>query len=109
MLKIDLSWLQSLGLSDDLPADHVNELLRFAYQTLEMRTGMQLADQMTNTQLDEFEAYFEANDERGAFEWLEANFPNYKEIVQDQYGALSDELREAIPEIEADIRAAASA
>jgi len=91
MLKIDNSLLEELGLGS-LPDAEKNSLLRHIYETLEMRVGMRLADQMTNQQLDEFEQYFEAKDDAGAFKWLETNFPNYKEIVQEEFEKLKAEV-----------------
>lgn len=109
MIEINVEWLRELGVSEDVSAYDLNRLLRFAYQTLEMRVGIELADQMTNDQLDEFEGYFQAKDDAGAFQWLEANFPNYKDIVQNQFGLLTDEMRAALPLIEDEIRAEAAA
>ena|SRR5579862_3061337 len=90
-LKIDESLLVELGLAQ-LPAEEKTSLLKHIYETLEMRVGMRLADQMTNEQLDEFEAFFNAQDDAGAFHWLEKNFPNYKDIVADEYGKLRQEV-----------------
>jgi len=87
MLKIDNSLLQEVGLGG-LPDGEKNSLLKHIYETLEMRVGIRLADQMSNEQLDEFERYFEAKDDAGAFKWLETNFPNYKEIVQEEFDKL---------------------
>jgi len=98
MLKIDNSLLQELGLGS-LPDSEKNSLLRHIYETLEMRVGMRLADQMTNEQLDEFEQYFEAKDDAGAFKWLETNFPNYKEIVQEEFDKLKAEVGQSAPQI----------
>jgi hypothetical protein len=101
MLKIDGNLLCDLGVSDDLPLEQRNMMLRWIYETLEMRVGMCLADQMSNRQLDEFEAYFEARDDQGAFTWLETNFPNYKDIVQEQFDNLCVQVREQMSELEA--------
>jgi hypothetical protein len=98
MLKIDNSLLEELGLGT-LPDGEKNSLLRHIYETLEMRVGMRLADQMTNEQLDEFEQYFEAKDDAGAFKWLETNFPNYKEIVQEEFDKLKSEVGQSAPQI----------
>lgn len=98
MLKIDNSLLVELGLSS-LPESEKNSLLRHIYETLEMRVGMRLADQMTNQQLDEFEQYFETKDDAGAFRWLETNFPNYKEIVQQEFDKLRSEIGQSAPQI----------
>jgi succinate dehydrogenase flavin-adding protein (antitoxin of CptAB toxin-antitoxin module) len=64
-----------------------------------MRVGMRLADQMTNEQLDEFEQFFNAKDDAGAFRWLETNFPNYKEIVADEFTKLKGEVAQTAPQI----------
>src|ERR1700758_3970442 len=98
MLKIDNSLLQELGLGT-LPDSEKNSLLRHIYETLEMRVGIRLADQMTNEQLDEFERYFEAKDDAGAFKWLETNFPNYKDIVQQEFDKLKGEVSQSAPQI----------
>ena len=98
MLKIDNSLLEELGLGT-LPDAEKNSLLRHIYETLEMRVGMRLADQMTNEQLDEFEQYFEAKDDAGAFKWLETNFPNYKDIVQEEFDKLKAEVGQSAPQI----------
>src|SRR3954452_6540148 len=98
MLKIDNSLLEELGLAS-LPDAEKNSLLRHIYETLEMRVGMRLADQMTNEQLDEFEQYFEAKDDAGAFKWLETNFPNYKDIVQEEFDKLKAEVGQSAPQI----------
>jgi len=98
MLKIDNSLLQEVGLGT-LPDAEKNGLLKHIYETLEMRVGIRLADQMTNEQLDEFERYFEAKDDAGAFKWLETNFPNYKEIVQEEFDKLKGEVAQSAPQI----------
>lgn len=90
-LRIDDSLLEELGLSA-LPQQEKGSLLKHIYETLEMRVGMRLAEQMTNAQLDEFERFFNAQDDAGAFHWLETNFPNYKDIVAEEYSKLKHEV-----------------
>jgi predicted RNA-binding Zn ribbon-like protein len=97
-LKIDDSLLQELGLGS-LPQQEKTSLLKHIYETLEMRVGMRLADQMTNEQLDEFERFFNAQDDAGAFRWLETNFPNYKDIVADEFTKLKKEVATTAPQI----------
>ncbi len=98
MLKIDNSLLEEVGLAA-LPDPEKNSFLKHIYETLEMRVGIRLADQMTNEQLDEFERYFEAKDDAGAFKWLETNFPNYKDIVQQEFDKLKAEVASTAPQI----------
>lgn len=97
-IKIDNDLLQELGLAA-LPEAEKNGLLKHIYETLEMRVGMRLADQMSNEQLDEFERYFDAKDDAGAFKWLEVNFPNYKDIVQEEFDKLKVEVGQSAPQI----------
>lgn len=107
MLKIDNSLLVEIGLGS-LPEAEKNSFLKHIYETLEMRVGIRLADQMTNEQLDEFERYFEAKDDAGAFKWLETNFPNYKDIVQQEFDKLKAEVAQTAPQILAASQAQAS-
>lgn len=98
MIQINDDLLKEIGLGS-LPQEERRSLLNHIYETLELRVGMRLADQMTNQQLDEFEKYFEAKDDKGAFSWLETNFPNYKEIVQQEFDKLKAEVAQSAPQI----------
>lgn len=98
MFKLDNTLLEELGLGT-LPAEEKNKMLAHIYETLEMRVGMKLAEQMTNEQLDEFEGFIDRNDEAGALKWLETNFPNYKQVVADELEALKSEIKASAPAI----------
>ncbi len=98
MFKLDDNLLKELGLGN-LPAEEKNKMLAHIYETLEMRVGMKLAEQMSNDQLDEFEAFIDKNDEAGALKWLETNFPDYKQVVGDQLEKLKREVKQAAPQI----------
>src|ERR1700728_930502 len=98
MLRIDNTLLEEVGLAS-LPDAEKNSFLKHIYDTLEMNVGIRLADQMSNEQLDEFEKYFEAKDDAGAFKWLETNFPNYKDIVQEEFEKLKAEVRQSAPQV----------
>jgi succinate dehydrogenase flavin-adding protein (antitoxin of CptAB toxin-antitoxin module) len=65
------------------------------YDTGEEIVGLKLAKRMSNKQLDAFERFFEARDDEGAFKWLERNFPDYREIVDETFDELDEALREA--------------
>lgn len=101
MLKLDDNLLQQLGLGSLAPDDK-KAMLRHIYETLEMRVGVRLAEQMTDAQLDEFEKFVQAQDDNGAFHWLETNFPNYKDIVADEFDKLKAEVSQVAPQILAD-------
>lgn len=98
MFQLDDNLLRELGLGD-LPAAEKNKMLAHIYETLELRVGMKLAEQMTDAQLDEFEAFIDKNDEAGALKWLETNFPDYKKVVADELEKLKGEIKAQAPAI----------
>ncbi len=98
MFKLDNALLEELGLGS-LPTEEKNKMLAHIYETLEMRVGMKLAEQMTNEQLDEFESFIDRNDEAGALKWLETNFPDYKKVVAEELEKLKGEIKQAAPQI----------
>ncbi|MGH7157727.1 MAG: DUF5663 domain-containing protein [Candidatus Saccharimonadales bacterium] len=98
MIKLDDTLLEELGLAG-LPPEEKKKLLAHIYETLEMRVGMKLAEQMSDAQLSEFEQFIDRNDEAGALRWLEANFPNYKDVVAAEFEKLKAEVKQAAPQI----------
>jgi hypothetical protein len=92
MFQLDDNLLRELGLGD-LPAAEKNKMLAHIYETLELRVGMKLAEQMSDAQLDEFEGFIDRNDEAGALKWLETNFPDYKQVVADELEKLKSEIK----------------
>ena len=103
MFKLDDNLLKEVGLGD-MPAQEKNRMLAHIYETLEMRVGMKLAEQMSNQQLDEFEAFIDRNDEAGALKWLETNFPDYKDVVAQQLETLKAEIKQNAPQILASVQ-----
>jgi hypothetical protein len=97
-LKLDNSLIDELGLGA-LPEHEKQLLLRQIYEKLEMNVGVRLADQMSNEQLDEFEKFVDANDDKGAFQWLETNFPNYKDVVNEEFEKLKAEIKQYAPQM----------
>src|SRR5919109_1153013 len=98
MIKLDDDLLQEMGLAA-LPPEDKKKLLAHIYETLEMRVGMKLAEQMSDAQLTEFEQFIDRNDEAGALKWLETNFPNYKDVVASEFEILKREVGQSAPQI----------
>jgi hypothetical protein len=92
MFQLDDKLLHELGLGE-LPATEKNKMLAHIYETLELRVGMRLAEQMSEPQLDEFEGFIDRNDEPGALKWLESNFPDYKKVVANELEKLKSEVK----------------
>lgn len=98
MFKLDNTLLVELGLGA-LPSEEKNTMLSHIYETLEMRVGIKLAEQMTDAQLDEFEEFIDQKDEPGALKWLETNFPDYKQVVASELASLKAEIKENAEQI----------
>jgi hypothetical protein len=98
MLKLDNNFLNELGLSN-LPEEEKKKMLVHIYETLELRVGMKLAENMSDEQLDEFEKLANANDEAGSLKWLETNVPNYKEVVMSELEKLKSEVKQSASQI----------
>jgi hypothetical protein len=101
MLKLDNALLEELGLGT-LPDDQKKAMLQHIYETLELRVGTQLANQMTDRQLEEFEQFIDGggdNNQAQALQWLETNLPNYKQVVNEVFEALKGEVKQMAPQI----------
>ena len=101
MLKLDNTLLDELGLGS-LPDDQKRAMLQHIYETLELRVGTNLANQMTDQQLEEFEKFIDdggdANQSQ-ALQWLETNLPNYKQVVNEVFEALKGEISQMAPQL----------
>ena len=111
-IKIDEGLLEELGLGS-LPALEKKKLVDHIYETLELRVGTVLADQMSDEQLDEFEAMMDRNDAlaagkpaqmaapmaQEALKWLQSNFPDYSKVVQEELNKLKAEIKNNAPKI----------
>jgi hypothetical protein len=98
MFKLDDNFLAELGLAA-LPAEEKKKMLAHIYETLELRVGMKLAENMSDAQLDEFEKLMDGGNEAGALTWLETNVPNYKEVVASELEVLKAEITQTAPMI----------
>lgn len=97
-IRLNAGWLAEIGLGALAP-DAANDVLAFAYETLELNVGMRLAEQMSSEQLDEFEVFIDSDDEQGALGWLETKFPDYRHVVQAEFALLSSNLRIDAPRL----------
>ena len=98
MIQINDNLLKEVGLGD-LPQEERVALLNHIYETLELRVGMRLAEQMNEKQFDEFEQFFQSKDDKGAYNWLQTNFPNYKDVVAAELDTLKNEVQSNAPMI----------
>jgi len=109
MIKLDDQLLNDLGLGQ-LPKAERDQLLAHIFETLQMRVGTTLAQQMSDEQLDAFEAIVQPSEtnpgedlddetQAKAAQWLEENFPSYKQVVADELEQLKSEIKRDAPAI----------
>jgi hypothetical protein len=92
MIALDDALLQQIGL-ESLPAPHRKLMLRYIYDVLEQRVGLAFAEEMTDAEFEEFEAFIDADDEAGALGWLSDKRPDYPQVVARVFEGLKEELR----------------
>lgn len=98
MYKLDDNFLIEVGLGS-LPPSEKPDMIRDIYNKLELKVGMRLAEQMTDAQLDEFEALIDQKNDAASLQWLERNFPNYKQVVAEELEKLKAEVKASAPQI----------
>jgi hypothetical protein len=92
--KIDEAFLEELGLAG-LSADKKNVLVQQLLETLQLRIGTRLSEDLTDEQLDDFERTIGGAEDSSAMAeaWLKQNNPNYTAIVDEEVARLKDDLR----------------
>jgi hypothetical protein len=100
VVKLDARFLREHGYGS-LSKEQAEILLKAIYDAAESIVGVRLAALMTSAQLDAFEQFIDASDDVGALAWLERNFPDYKETVQDVMSLIGEELRVTSSEVRA--------
>jgi hypothetical protein len=93
MQQIDDNFLADLGLGN-LDSDKKQVLVQQLLETLQLRVGTRLSEDLTDEQLDDFERTVGSQDDPAAGEeWLKRNNPNYANIVSEEVAKLKDDLR----------------
>lgn len=84
---IDEQWLEEHGIEAE--GKEAEVLIDMVMDELEMRSGMAIADKLTDQQIHEFEK-IENEDER--VEWLDKVLPEYPEIVESKIAEMEKDL-----------------
>src|ERR1044071_1646107 len=100
--QIDTSFIDSLGL--DLDENQKSLLRDHIVESLQMRIGLRLSQELTDDQLHELETQFvpDAADsmedivrkQQAVTDWLQKNHPDYEKVVQEEAEKLQQALRE---------------
>ncbi len=106
-LQFDDNFLNDVGLGG-LPDDQKKAFLQHVLETLELRVGTRLSEGLTDEQLEAFEQLspdpadtpeIAQQKQQAALQWLEANRPDYKQVVQEEMQKLKDEIIASAPSI----------
>lgn len=89
-MEFDDKFLADMGLSA-MPEDQKRDFLAYVQEELEIRIGERISRGLSPAQLNEFDAI---TDPVEAAKWLEANRPDYREIVSRTIAEMKEEIRE---------------
>ena len=87
-MKIDKYYLDSIGIRFETE-EETQAFAEIVQSELEIRIGSVMASRLSDEQLDEFDLYIDQSD---AGEWLEENCPDYRDIVDNEFERMEEEL-----------------
>ena len=88
-MEFDEKFLQEMGLSS-MPENEKQKFLDYLQEELEVRIGERISRGLTEVQLNQFDMI---TDQAEATKWLEANRPDYREIVNRTIEEMKAEIR----------------
>lgn len=98
MIKLDYQLLEQIGLGA-LSQEAKDSLLASMYERLELNVGTVIAADLTDQQLKEFERLVDGGDQTAALSWLQANYPSYKQVVEQELTKLKAEVEQGSAQI----------
>ena len=87
-MKINEYYLASIGIRFKTK-EETQAFAEIVQSELEIRIGSVMASRLSDEQLDEFDLYIDQSD---AGEWLEENCPDYRDIVDNEFERMEEEL-----------------
>ncbi len=103
-IQIDDNFMNDLGLAN-ASDEQKQALMVQILETLEMRVGARLAEDLSDEQLDEFERLApgeadspEVVDQKQTqmTEWLKENHPNHEAVIAEELSTLKEELKSSL-------------
>ncbi len=88
-MEFNDNFLQEMGLSE-MPDDQKQRFLDYVQEELEVRIGERISEGLSEVQLNQFDLIA---DQAEATKWLEANRPDYRNIVASTIAEMKDEIR----------------
>jgi hypothetical protein len=95
MVNIDENWLTGLGVIVSSEKE-TEALLDIIEEELEIRVGTKVINSMSKTQLEEFESL----DDKKRESFIDKVFPNYDEVVTQEYNFIGYQITKSKDKIE---------
>ena len=95
MFQLDDNFLNDLGLGE-LPAEQKKAFLQHIYEQLELSVGTKLSEGLSDTQMQEFEAFVDQDEEKVRL-WFNEHLPDYADA--DDFKRLMEGVHADAPEI----------
>lgn len=106
-LALDDNFLNDLGLGGASP-EQKQAFVQRILETLQLRVGTRLGEELTEEQVDEFETMTPSeNDPQEVVaqkqqlmeEWLKANHPNHEDVIAQELEKLKQELKSGLDSV----------
>lgn len=106
-VQIDENFLIELGLGN-APDEKKRQFVQKTAETLEMRVGTRLVNELSDEQVDEFETLTPAETDslevvaekhQKMVEWLGKNYPQQEEVIDEEFAKLKAELKAGVDAI----------
>lgn len=106
-LALDDNFLNDVGLGNATP-EQKQALVQRLLETLELRVGTRLAEELSEEQVDEFETMTPAESDPQEIvvqkqqlleEWLKANHPNHEDVIAEELEILKQELKSGLDSV----------
>jgi hypothetical protein len=95
MIVLDESFLQDVGLGS-LTGEEKQSFLDYVREELELRTGLELSEKLTEEELDDFDKLGAKTDDQEAVKaWMEQHCPDYEKVTQRIFDELKREVLES--------------
>ncbi|HEV2778051.1 MAG TPA: DUF5663 domain-containing protein [Actinophytocola sp.] len=105
-IQLDNALLIDLGLGSLEPAQKQRVLSRF-YEVLEIRIGVRISRLLSGRQLDQFSSLIpdsrqDSADHSQALDWVAENVPEYRIIVQREFGYMVNSVQQRVAAVSTD-------
>lgn len=96
--QIDDQFLQSMGLTA-LNVEQKQKVIEDVLHTLNLKVAQRVADNLSESQMDEFERLSENSSQEEISKWLSNNVPNHMQIIEEEAQGLRNRALETVDRV----------